>query len=278
MHYSTLISSSELMNGLDYEDLVIIDCRFSLADTNSGRGSYLVDHIPRAIYAHLDDDLSGEIRPGETGRHPLPSIEKLTKLFTEWGIDENVQVVVYDDKSGAIASRLWWMLRWLGHEKVAVLNGGWSYWFNKNMPVSGDVPTNKPRKFTPKVQENWVVDMPYVESIPEHAHLTLVDSRTNERYLGIKEPIDPIAGHIPGAINAPHPENVGSDGLLHSPDKLKDRFSTLLGEKSVEDTVFYCGSGVTACANLLAMEYAGMGSAKLYPGSWSEWITKHNGK
>ena len=180
MHYSTLISARALLDNLDYRDLVIVDCRFSLLDTELGRRNYQTDHIPRAIYAHLDEDLSGEIIPGKTSRHPLPSVEQLTDLFSNWGVDEGVQVVVYDDKSGAIAARLWWMLRWLGHEKVAVLNGGWPYWFEKNFPVSSDIPTNTPKAFRPKIQQHFLVDIHFVENLNGNDDYVLVDSSTRE--------------------------------------------------------------------------------------------------
>ena len=276
MDYSTLISAKELLDNLDEKNLVIIDCRYSLFDKEAGRKNYQTDHIPRSVYGHMDEDLSGEIIAGKTGRHPLPSIDKLTALFSSWGIDENVQVIAYDDKSGALAARLWWMLRWLGHEKVAVLNGGWNYWYSNNFPVSSDIPTNEPKEFRADIRENFTVDINFVEQMRQRPELVLVDSRTSERYQGLQEPVDPIAGHIPGAINAPHPENINSEGLLHQPETLRGRFGRILGGKPVENAVFYCGSGVTACANLLALAHAGMGNAKLYPGSWSEWITRHH--
>lgn len=276
MDYSTLISAKELLDNLDEKNLVIIDCRYSLFDKEAGRKNYQTDHIPRSVYAHMDEDLSGEIIAGKTGRHPLPSIDKITALFSSWGIDENVQVIAYDDKSGALAARLWWMLRWLGHEKVAVLNGGWNYWYSNNFPVSSDIPTNEPKEFRADIRENFTVDINFVEQMRQRPELVLVDSRTSERYQGLQEPVDPIAGHIPGAINAPHPENINSEGLLHQPETLRGRFGRILGGKPVENAVFYCGSGVTACANLLALAHAGMGNAKLYPGSWSEWITRHH--
>lgn len=276
MVYSTLISAKQLRNELDNNKLLIIDCRFSLADTQQGRRDYLTDHIPGAIYAHLDEDLSGEIIPGITSRHPLPSVETLRSLFSNWGIDASTQVVVYDDRAGAIAARLWWMLRWLGHENVAVLNGGWNYWYQHNFPVSSEVPEREETQFQVNLQEHLLVDIKFVEEIESASEYTLVDSRTSNRYKGLEEPIDPIAGHIPGAINAPFPENVKEDGLLHSSQDLKERFKGILEGNSFENAVFYCGSGVTACHNLLAMAHAGLGSGKLYAGSWSEWITDSN--
>lgn len=271
MPYTTLISAQELLHELD-NTIVIIDCRFSLADTEQGRRDYATDHIPGAIYAHLDQDLSGEIIPGHTSRHPLPSIEQLRILFSNWGIDETVQVVVYDDRAGAIAARLWWMLRWLGHEKVAVLDGGWPYWYKHNFPVSSEEANPKPRTFNPQINSHHLVDVAFVDKVRQDHAFKLVDSRTKPRYLGMEEPIDPVAGHIPGAINAPFPENVNEQGLLHASQELYNRFTAILDGHKPEDTIFYCGSGVTACHNLLAMAHAGLGGGKLYAGSWSEWI------
>ena len=271
MPYTTLISAQELLQELD-NTIVIIDCRFSLADTEQGRRDYATDHIPSAIYAHLDQDLSGEIIAGHTSRHPLPSVDYLTKLFSAWGIDETVQVVAYDDKAGAIAARLWWMLRWLGHEKVAVLDGGWPYWYKHNFPVSSAEPNPKSRVFKPIVNSHQLVDVAFVDKIREDHSFKLVDSRTKPRYQGLEEPIDPVAGHIPGAVNAPFPENVNEQGLLHTSQDLYNRFTAILGGHNPEEAIFYCGSGVTACHNLLAMAHAGLGHGKLYAGSWSEWI------
>ncbi len=275
--YTTLISTAELENicGNTKQDIVIVDCRFSLADTNEGRRAYQQSHIPDAVYAHLDDDLSGEIIPGQTGRHPLPTIEKLEQLCSNWGINSTTQVVAYDDKGGGIAARLWWMLRWLGHENVAVLDGGWPKWVAENRPVDANIPTPQKTDFKADIQQNKWVDKEFVENNQSNPKYLLVDSRTNARYLGEEEPIDPIAGHIKSAINAPFPENLDENGKFKSKEVLKKRFEELLGDLKPENTTFYCGSGVTACHNLLAMEHAGLSGAKLYPGSWSEWLLRY---
>lgn len=272
--YTTLISCKKLQQYLGRPDWVIVDCRFSLADTESGRRAYAQSHIPGAYYAHLDDDLSGSIIPGKTGRHPLPSVEAAAKLFSSWGIGPRTQVVAYDDMSGAIAARLWWMLRWLGHDQVAVLEGGWPAWQKAALPTDDQSPLKKNEgRFIAKVQNRLFADADFVEQVRLDPQYRVVDSRTSERYRGEKEPIDPIAGHIPGALNYPHPGNVTPDGNWLSSENLRTRFQNLLGDTPSENVIFYCGSGVTACRNLLAFKHAGIGEGKLYAGSWSEWIT-----
>jgi thiosulfate/3-mercaptopyruvate sulfurtransferase len=270
--YKTLIAPATLQENYRTGSWVVVDCRFDLKDTDAGRRAYEMSHIPSAVYAHLDDDLSGRIIPGQTGRHPLPSVEDAVALFSLWGIDESVQVVAYDDKGGGIASRLWWMLRWLGHEAVAVLDGGWPAWQEAGLPVS-DLPASvRPRQFRAKANSLPTVDAAGVDRARRGDEIKVVDSRTAERYRGEVEPIDPVAGHIPNAINLPFPENL-AEGKFLAPDLLKARFEKALGEQSPEKVIFYCGSGVTACHNLLAYAHAGLGDAVLYPGSWSEWIT-----
>ena len=270
--YTTLIDVETLTSQLDNEAWLIVDCRFSLADTEAGQKAFQAGHIPNAIYAHLDNDLSGPIVAGKTGRHPLPDVEKLVDLFSSWGIDEQVQVVAYDNVGGMIASRLWWMLRWLGHEKVAVLDGGWQQWQKKKLPITSLKEPRERRIFKAQPRNEYLVDITFVEqNIQNPTHL-LIDSRTNDRYRGENEPIDPIAGRIPGAVNFPHPNNQGEDGKMKSIETLKDQFSRLFEEQKAESLIFYCGSGVSACRNLLAMKHAGLGDAKLFAGSWSEWI------
>lgn len=270
--YTTLISCENLQKHLSEKNWLIVDCRFNLADTEAGRRAYEEAHIPGAVYAHLDDDLSGTIIPGTTGRHPLPPVAQISELFSLWGIDNSVQVVAYDDKGGGIASRLWWMLRWLGHEAVAVLDGGWPAWNAMGYAVSDQPASLRPRSFIAQAREKLVVDVKAVDQMRTNSDYTVVDSRAAERYRGEVEPIDPVAGHIPGAINLPFPENLENGNFLETED-LKARFETALAGRSPEHVVFYCGSGVTACHNLLAYAHAGLGNALLYPGSWSEWIT-----
>ena len=268
--YNTLITVNELLPNYVHENWVIVDCRFQLGDVEAGRNAYETAHIPGAVYAHLDEDLSGIILPGMTGRHPLPDVEELTALFSSWGITDGVQVVAYDDKSGAIAARLWWMLKWLGHESVAVLDSGWSGWLKAGGTQTSGVEDKQAAKFTARPDKSRIKPLAAIEAAARN--FTLVDSRTAERYRGEKEPIDPVAGHIPGAINFPHPNNVSPDGTWKDKAALRAQFEALLQNQDKAEVVFYCGSGVTACRNILAYEAAGLGTALLYPGSWSEWI------
>jgi thiosulfate/3-mercaptopyruvate sulfurtransferase len=268
--YTSLISAKELKQVLgSATPLRIVDTRFSLADPEAGRRAYAAGHLPDAVYAHLDADLSGPIIPGETGRHPLPDPTELAARFGTWGIDDETQVVVYDDMGGAIAARLWWLLRWLGHDGVAVLDGGIQAWGATGGMLTKIVPDIIPLTFIPQVRTAMTVDADRVEAIRRDAEYRLIDSRAAPRYRGEEEPIDPVAGHIEGAENLPFAENL-NDGKMRPKSELQARF----GDTDAERTVFYCGSGVTACHNLLAYEHAGLGMAKLYPGSWSEWITR----
>jgi len=272
MPYTTLIPATELAKYLDDPAWVIVDCRFSLADMERGRRDYQEAHIPGAVYAHLDEDLSGPVIAGQTGRHPLPDIETFAQTLSGWGINSSIQVVVYDDSTGGIAARLWWMLRWLGHDDVAVIDGGWAQWSRAGLPVERVTESKPARVFAARPRPDWVVSTAVVEAMSQDQPAALFDSRTADRYRGKNETIDPVAGHIPGAVCAPYPDNVGSDGLFLPKEALRARFESLLGGIPAEQAVFYCGSGVTAAHNLLAMAYAGLGDARLYAGSWSEWI------
>lgn len=263
----------ELAAHVDHPEWAIVDCRFSLEDPGLGYRSYLEAHIPGAVYAHLDDDLCSPIIEGLTGRHPLPATENIVEQFGEWGIDDSVQVVAYDDAGGAMAaSRLWWMLQWMGHEAAAVLNGGWSGWLKGGLAVSNGNETRAARQFKPQGQSTLLIETNEIQDRLNDPSLTLIDSRAVERYRGEIEPIDLVAGHIPGAMLAPHLNVLNSEGNFLPPDKLRHYFKSLLSDVPAEGIVFYCGSGVTAVQNVLAMKYAGMGAARLYAGSWSEWI------
>ncbi len=273
MAYTTLISTADLQRHLSNLDWAIVDCRFSLDNTERGREAYLGSHIAGAVYAHLDEDLSGPIMPGKTGRHPLPSVEMFVQVLSSWGIDDQVQVVAHDDAGGAMAARLWWMLRWLGHPNVAVLDGGWPEWERKSHPVRSGMESRSARSFTPRVRPELVVDAEEIERIRNDLSSRLFDARKTDRYRGENETVDRVAGHIPGAISVPYAENLNSDGLFLPAEQLKARFVSHLGDVPVEKTVVYCGSGVTATHNVLAMAHAGLGEARLYAGSWSEWIT-----
>lgn len=272
--YRTLISADDLLPRIYDSNWRVVDCRFSLADTEAGRKAYGQGHIPGAVYAHLDEDLSSPVIPGQTGRHPLPAPELLAEKLGRWGIDEHVQVVAYDDKTGMVASRLWWLLRRLGHERVAVLDGGYAAWLAlPDAPVSAEVPPPTPRIFRIGPAIGAVATTDEVEQIRQNSHYVLVDSREPYRYRGEAEPIDPVAGHIPGAVNAFFMDNLDENGRFLPAAQLRARFEQISGvERPAEQVVFYCGSGVSACHNILAMAHAGLGNATLYAGSWSEWI------
>jgi len=275
MTYSTLVSTQTLHQQLNHPDWIIIDCRFSLADTEAGAKAYRHGHIPNARYAHLDKDLSSAITDF-TGRHPLPNFALLAKKLGDWGVTNTSQVVVYDDAGGAFAGRLWWLLRCMGHDKVAVLNGGIKQWQKQCLPVTTTLPTVKPATFRPYLNETaWLSALQVQNSLAQKS-ICLIDARTPERYRGKQEPIDPVAGHIPYALNRAFQLNLDSNGLFLSAEQLREQFNQLIGTTVPEQVVHYCGSGVTACHNLLAMEYAGLAGSKLYAGSWSEWIRNKN--
>ena len=271
--HTTLIDVRTLHRHHRDPDWRVIDARFSLADADQGAREYAEGHVPGAVYAHLDDDLSGPIVPGVTGRHPLPSVERAVAVFSRLGIDENVQVAVYDGAGGSVAARVWWMLRWLGHDAVAVVDGGWPAWTGEGLPVTRDVPQAAPRDFKADVRPHLATDVEGVDGYRVNVDWAVLDARTPERFRGEQEPIDPVAGHIPGARCASFDSNLGEDGRFQPPEELRRRFEVLLGGIPAERAVNYCGSGVSACHNLLAIAHAGLGDAVLYPGSWSEWIT-----
>lgn len=277
MTYTTIISPTELANHLAEPGWVIVDCRFSLAEPEKAHEDYLHLHIPGAVYAHLDCDLSGTVVKGVTGRHPLPPVEQAAAAFSRLGIQAGVQVVAYDNAGGALAAaRLWWMLRWLGHIESAVLNGGWQSWLAERRLVRAGEETNPPKNFQARLQPELLFSATEVGQLRLDPAYRVFDSRSAERYRGENETIDPVAGHIPGAVSAPYSLNLQPDGRFRSKENLQRRFARLTGEIPAERCIFYCGSGVTAAHNILALEYAGLGTAKLFAGSWSEWITDPN--
>ena len=248
---------------------VVIDCRFSLADTSLGEQQYQQGHIPGAHYFHLDRDLSGPKQPnGRGGRHPLPDPEPLTQKLRAAGVNALTPVVVYDDSRFGFAARAWWLLRYLGHEQVAVLDGGYQAWLQAGEAVDKRAPASKAGQFEPAPRRDWIVDIDEIRQDMATAtpQLTLIDSREARRYQGFEEPIDPIAGHIPGALNRPWQEVSNEQGFAVSAEAQQARWQGLQGRS----LAVYCGSGVTACANLLSLAIAGI-PAKLYPGSWSDW-------
>lgn len=263
--YKTLIDVDTLAEHLEQDNWVIVDCRFSLADTAAGYQSYQTAHIPGAVYAHLDDDLSGPPLT-DHGRHPLPTPQRLAQLFSRLGIDEMSQVVAYDDAGGMIAARLWWMLRYMQHEAVAVLDGGWRVWQAAGLPKKPGVEQNEAAQFTGRPQPKWIVTLGEVGSQP-----LLIDARAPERYRGEREPLDPQPGHIPGAVNLPFEKLLDENGRFRPAAELKAGLKAALGSIAPEAATFYCGSGVSACMNLLAMVHVGLGKGRLYVGSWSEW-------
>jgi thiosulfate/3-mercaptopyruvate sulfurtransferase len=272
--FTSIISPQLLEANLSNPQWKILDCRFYLADPEQAESEYLESHLPGAVYAHLDRDLCAPVVPGVTGRHPLPDVSKLAGFFGRCGIGPGSQVVVYDAQGGALAAaRAWWLLRWLGFDAVAVLNGGWPYWVKEGMPVRKGVESTETALFSARLRPDLLVDSKQVETLILGTDFRLLDSRSADRFRGENETLDPVAGHIPGAISVPYAENLNQDGTLLSPDRLRNRFSSILGDIPASQAVVYCGSGVTAILNILAMEIAGLGTARLYPGSWSEWIT-----
>jgi len=269
--YTTLIQPAQLARIADDENVAILDCRHELGKPQWGDEAYAQGHIPRAIQAHLDRDLSAPIGP-QTGRHPLPDVAKLAETLSRWGIDDSVQVVAYDQGNGAYGARAWWLLRWLGHEKVAVLDGGLPAWQEAGLPISRDPATRKPRVFTPRVRNGAFVTAAEVQQALADRSIALVDARGADRFAGENETIDPVAGHVPGATNRPFAKNLDARSRFLPADELRRQWSAHLGTRPVSEVVTMCGSGVTACHNLLALELAGMPGARLYAGSWSEWI------
>lgn len=277
MTFTTTITFTELADHLDDPDWVIVDCRFKLAEPDQGRKDYESSHIAGAVYSHLNDDLSGPIIKGVTGRHPLPSVEKVSEVFSRFGIDSRVHVVAYDDQGGALAAvRVWWLLRWLGHDAVAILDGGWQEWVKRGLAVRSGDEANTPRKFVPHPRNGLIVSTEDVEAMRKDPQYRVLDARSEDRYHGENETIDPVAGHIPGAISAPYAANLNPDGTFQANESIAARYRRLINGVPINHVVCYCGSGVTSAHNILAMVKAGLGEARLYAGSYSEWITDPN--
>ncbi len=272
MSWHTLIDPQTLADHLDDPHWVVVDCRFELADPEAGERAYAEGHLPGAVYANLDRDLSAPVGP-HTGRHPLPDPARLARTFGDWGIGAGRQVVAYDAGPGQFAARLWWLLRWLGHRDVAVLDGGMARWRAEGRAVDSRTPAPRPVDFQGTPDRDAWLDADQVMAMVrgDEAGL-LLDARARPRYLGEQEPLDPVAGHVPGALNLPSSGNVGEQGGFLPAAALRERFDGLLRGRPPEQVVHMCGSGVTACHNLLAMEAAGLRGARVYPGSWSEWI------
>jgi thiosulfate/3-mercaptopyruvate sulfurtransferase len=269
--WTTLIPPEELAAHLNDDDLCMVDCRFDLSAPEAGQRAWQQSRIPGAVYADLESDLSGTVSE-TTGRHPLPAVDDFIAWLERNGIDRDTRIACYDDAGGAFAARLWWLLRhWLGHPAVAVLDGGFARWRAEGWPLEEGGPTAPSASQYPCITPAPVtVDADTLAG--EDTELQLVDARAADRFRGETEPIDPVAGHVPGALNRPFAHNLGEDGRWRGPEELRAQWRTLLGERASESIVHMCGSGVTACHNLLAMEHAGFPGSRLYPGSWSEWI------
>ncbi len=266
--HRTLVSVEDLIANLDAPDWCIVDCRHTLTDLEFGRAAYREGHIPGAIFMHLDEDLSGPTN-GQNGRHPLPDPELFAARLGSVGIGNDTQVVAYDDVGGMYAARLWTMLRWLGHDKAAVLDGGFRAWCDAAQPLEQGTPRRQARRFSP-VMQPIMVPLALVEAHLGQSDLLVVDARSPDRFRGENETLDPVGGHIPGAINRFFRDNL-ENGHFKSPDQLREEFLKLVNGRALSEVVHQCGSGVTACHNLLAMEHAGLGGSRLYAGSWSEW-------
>jgi thiosulfate/3-mercaptopyruvate sulfurtransferase len=268
---TTLVSAADLATQLDNPDWIVFDCRHDLADTGAGRGAYAQSHIPGAHFVHLDDDLSGR-KTGSNGRHPLPDPELFCARMAALGLRAGMQVAAYDASGGCYAARLWWMLRWVGHHPVAVLDGGWGAWTESNLPVSAQLPAALAGTFSGAACD-VTRDPDYLLTHLNQPDSVIIDARSADRFRGENETLDPVGGHIPGAVNRFFKLNLAADGRFKPAAELRDEFGRLLGATAAQSVVHQCGSGVTACHNLLAMEIACLAGSRLYPGSWSEWCS-----
>jgi len=272
--YTTLISAADLAERIGDPNVVVVDCRHDLMNLAAGREGYAIGHLPGAVFGDIETQLSGAKRGADgvfRGRHPLPEKEALIETLRAWGVNDDSQVVAYDAYGGMFAARLWWLLRWLGHEAVAVLDGGMAAWQSLGQPLSTEAPA-KPRG-------NITVRAPFVPTVTvvdvmlnlQNGERTVIDARAADRFRGENETIDPVGGHIPGAKNRFFKDNLQADGRFKDAGALRADFTRLV--ERPEQAIMQCGSGVTACHNLLAMEIAGLPGAALYPGSWSEWVS-----
>ena len=269
--WNTLVQAETLAVAIGRPDVKVVDCRFTLVNPNAGESAYFIGHIPGAVYAHLDRDLSDMKRTG-AGRHPWPDAATFTQKLGEWGIGPDDQVVAYDDGDGAHAARFWFLMRMLGHEKVAVLDGGWSRWTSLGLQVDSTPKKPITTRYTGRFDETRLLDAEQVQESLEAADYLLIDARAADRFRGENEMIDRVAGHVPGAVNRHFALNL-DHGKFKPPADLADEFRALLHGKPADQVIVMCGSGVTACHHLLAMERAGLRGARLFTGSWSGWIS-----
>lgn len=268
--FTTLVSAEDLARHLHDARWRVFDCSFDLVHPHAGEIAYREAHIPGALYAHLERDLSGP-KNGRNGRHPLPDAAHFAARLSEWGVGADTQVVAYDDAGGTYAVRLWWMLRWLGHDAVAVLDGGLMAWEASGRDLTDAGPHVSHAAFAPQIRPDAAVDAAHVEGRLGDPRMLLLDARNPQRYRGENETLDPVAGHIPGAANRFFKDNLDARGRFKPAEALRSEFLQLMGDRAAGEIVHTCGSGVTACHNLLAMEVAGLSGSLLYPGSWSEW-------
>lgn len=276
-HASPLITAAELTQALSQsqrqgdQDWLVIDCRFNLANTQAGETAYTQSHIVGALYAHLDRDLSGP-KTGRNGRHPMPAPEAFERTVQAWGIQPGTRVVAYDDAGGMFAARLWWLLRWAGFEAVQVLDGGWQAWLAIQGAVDTAMPARTASAFKAQPRADWVLSADEVlAQLDQRDKQLLIDARAPDRFRGENETMDPVGGHIPGARNRFFQHNLQADGRFKPAEQLKAEFDAVLAGAPLQTVVHQCGSGVTACHNLLAMAHAGLPATRLYAGSWSEW-------
>lgn len=269
--YTTLISASDLAAHIDDSTWLLVDCRFDLTNPSTGATAYQTSHLPHAVYAHLDRDLAAPVTPS-TGRHPLPSPQQFAATLSAWGVTQDTQVIAYDTDNAMYAARLWWMLRWVGHRKVAVLDGGFKAWLAAGLPVTNEIPRRTPAHCNAQADRSVWLDAAEVADRVQRDDWRLLDARAPERFAGDVEPIDCVAGHVPGARNHPFALDLGADGRFLPAHELRARFAKSQAGIGDDHTIAMCGSGVTACHLLLALAIAGKPGAKLYAGSWSEWI------
>ena len=273
MKSSNLVSTAELADHLDDPSWILIDCRFNLNFPEKGENDYQETHIPGALYANLDRDLSAPVGNGQRGRHPLPDPETCVQTFSSFGIEAGKQVVAYDDSGGAISGRLWWMLQWLGHENTALLDGGWQQWIQEKRELLSGKETSLSGEFQADTPKPWILEAEQIRDALKNDEILLLDVRNGSRFRGEKEPIDPVAGHIPGAKNEPFQVNLEENGLWKNTETLRRQYLERFPDLDHKKCVPYCGSGVTACHTFFALRYAGFDHLSIYPGSWSEWIS-----
>jgi len=273
MTYKTIINADNLIEIIDSDNLVIFDARCDIKDSSYGIDAYNDGHIPNSIFIDIDNDMSSTKGPS-TGRHPLPDPDELAEKLSQWGVDNSQQIVIYDDAGGAFAGRVWWIMRWMGHKDgVAILDGGLSGFLSAGGKLTTKQRSRSRSQYEYNCKNDMFVSTEEVIEAQYKVDTALIDARSKERYLGIKDPVDPVAGHIPGALSQPLGNNLTAKGYFKSPEELKLIYSKLLGDIESDKIISMCGSGITACHNIIAMEIAGIKDVRLYVGSWSEWIT-----